>query len=120
MITVGIYLLGGGYVKAEHKTVLKAIPVFVVCVLLAAVMNEIAYFSGLLETETFNMFFISPHCEPSLPVYSLVHNVVPFPVNLCIYVLGFTVAAFIMLNFCKSIRFFWTKIHVRKHVPIYR
>ena len=97
MITVGIYLLGGGYVKAEHKTILKAIPVFAVCVLLAAVMNEIAHFSGLLETETFNMFFISPYCEPSLPVYSLVQAVVPYPWCAFLYIGGFSLAAYIVL-----------------------
>ncbi len=97
MITVGIYLFGAGYVKTEHKTIAKAIPVFAVCVVLAMVLNEIAYFSGLLETETFNMFFISPHCEPSLPVYSLVQAVVPFPWCLLIYIVAFSAAAYIIL-----------------------
>ena len=97
MITVGIYLLASGYVKAEHKTILKAIPVFAVCVLLAAGMNEIAFFSGLLETEDFNMFFISPHCEPSLPVYSFVQAVVPYPLCAIIYIIGFSAASYIVL-----------------------
>ena len=87
---------------------------------IAMVMNEIAHRTGLLKTDTFNMFFISPYEPSSLPVYNLVHDAVPFPVNLMIYVLGFTAAAFIVLYVCKCIRFFWTKIHVRKHVPIYR
>ena len=97
MITIGIYLFATGHVKLEHKTILKAMPVFAVTVSIAAVMNEIAYRVGLLETETFNMFFISPHCEPSLLVYSDVQKVVPFPWSLVIYILGFTAAAYIML-----------------------
>lgn len=97
MICVGICLLATGYVKLEHKTILKAIPVFAVCVALAAVMNEIAYMTGLLETETFNMFFISPHCDPSLPVYSLVQQVVPFPWCLAIYILAFSLASYLVL-----------------------
>ena len=97
MVTVGIYLLYTQYVKLEHKTILKAIPVFACLVAMATVMNEIAYASGLLEHETFNMFFISPHCEPSLPVYSLVQAVVPYPWCLILYVLIFTLAAYIML-----------------------
>ena len=60
-------------------------------------MNEIAHASGLLERETFNMFFVSPYCEPSLPVYSLVQRVVPFPWNLVIYVGMFTLAAYLIL-----------------------
>ena len=97
MITVGVYLLYSGHVKAEHKTILKAVPVFATGVALAAVMNEIAYASGLLESETFNMFFISPHCDPSLPVYSLVQQHVPYPWCLIIYILGFSLAAYLIL-----------------------
>lgn len=97
MITIGIYLLITGYVPLNQKTVLKAIPVFACGVALAWLMNEIAYRVGLLETETFNMFFISPYCEPSLPVYSLVQAVVPFPFCLVLYVAGFTAAAYLVL-----------------------
>ena len=97
MITVGIYLLYTQYVKLEHKTICKAIPVFACLIAMAAIMNEIAYASGLLENETFNMFFISPHCEPSLPVYSLVQAVVPYPWSLVIYIVIFTLAAYLML-----------------------
>lgn len=97
MIAIGIYLLCSGYVKLEHRTILRAIPVFGVCVLLAALMNELAYRTGLLETDSFDMFFISPYGTPSLPVYSLVQAVVPFPWCLMIYILGFTLAAYLIL-----------------------
>lgn len=104
MIAVGVYLLYCGYVPCRHKTILKAVPVFAVCVAVAAVMNEIAYASGLLATETFNMFFISPHCEPSLPVYSLVQQVVPYPWCLIIYLLAFSLAAYLILLVAMFIR----------------
>ena len=97
MITMGIYLLCTGFVKPEMKTLWKAAPVFAVCLLLAVVMNEIAHATGLLKTETFNMFFVSPYCEPSLPVYSLVQGAVAYPWCLIIYILGFTAAAGIVL-----------------------
>ena len=97
MITVGVYLLYKGVVKPELKSLWKAAPVFGVCLLLAVVMNEIAYRAGLLKTETFNMFFVSPHCAPSLPVYSLVQGAVAYPWCLIIYILGFTAAAAIVL-----------------------
>ena len=97
MIVIGVYLFYSGHVKAEVKTLLKAIPVFAVCVGMAAVMNEIAYVTGLLERETFNMFFISPHCAPSLPVYSSVQNILPFPWCLIVYILAFTLASGIIL-----------------------
>jgi hypothetical protein len=97
MICLGVYLFYSGHVKAEWKTLKKAIPVFAVCVGLAAVMNDVAYATGLLEREVFNMFFISPHCDPSLPVYSLVQNALPFPWCLAVYILAFTLAAAIIL-----------------------
>lgn len=104
MIAVGIYLLYSGYVKAEHKTILKAAPVFIACVSVACILNEIAYRTGLLETENFDMFFISPYGTPSLPVYSLVQNVVPFPWCLVIYVAVFTFAAYLMLLIAMGIK----------------
>lgn len=97
MITVGIYLLCTGYVKLESKTLWKAVPVFAVCLCMAVVMNEIAHTAGLLERESFNMFYVSPYCEPSLPVYSLVQEVVAYPWCLVIYIFGFTTAAYIVL-----------------------
>ncbi len=104
MIAVGVYLLYSGRVKLEHKTVLKAAAVFAVCVAIAIVMNEVAKQTGLLETHTFNMFFISPYCEPSLPVYSLVQGVVPFPWCLAIYITAFTLAAYLMLLIAMGVK----------------
>lgn len=97
MIMLGIYLFYCGAVKAKIKTILPATTVFSVLIFIAIILNEIAYFSGLLERENFNMFYISPHCEPSLPVYSLVQQVVPYPLSLVIYIAGFSAAALIIL-----------------------
>ena len=103
MISVGAALFAGGHVKLEHKTILKALPVFAVCVAIACVMNELARVTGLLERESFNMFYFSPYVAPSLPVYSLVQGVVPFPWSLIIYIAGFTAAAYLMLLIAKGI-----------------
>lgn len=103
MITIAIYLFATGHVKLHHKTILKAIPVFAVTVGAAAVMNEIAYRVGLLETETFNMFYISPYCDPHLVIYSDVQKVVSFPWSLVIYILGFTAAAYLVLLIAMGI-----------------
>ncbi len=97
MVVMGVFLLASGHVKAELRTILKALPVFITVVLMAVAMNETAYRTGLLEEHTFNMFFVSPYCEPSLPVYSLVQGVLPFPWSLVVYVLGFTAAAVLIL-----------------------
>lgn len=117
MVVIGLYLIGAGYVKLEGRTVLKAMPVFATCVAIAAVMNEVAHRAGIGD---FNMFFISPYQASTLPVYSLIHDAVPFPVNLAIYVLGFSVAAYLVICICRSVRYLWTKLHIRSKVPAYR
>lgn len=97
MVAIGIYLLATGYVPLRHKTILRAACVFTACVGIAVVMNEIAWLTGLLKTDTFNMFYVSPHCDPHLPVYSLVQPLIPFPLDLIVYILGFTLAAYLIL-----------------------
>ncbi len=109
MIVVAIYLLYSKYVKLEHKTILKALPVFSSAVAIACILNEIAYASGLLQSESFNMFFVSPHQPPHLPVYSLVQPIVPYPLNLIIYIAGFTAAAYIVLLVTMLIKKIFTK-----------
>ena len=104
MIAIGIYMLYSGHIKLTHKTILGAMAIFCICVLMAATMNEIAYFSGLLETDTFNMFYISRHCAPSLPVYSLVQEVVPYPFCLIIYVGCFSLVAYVILLAAMGIK----------------
>ena len=104
MIVIGVWLLYSGHVKLQHRTILQAIPVFAVCVALAVVMNEVAHATGLLERETFDMFFISPYGTPSLPVYSLVQGVVPFPWCLVIYVVAFSLAAYLMLLAAMAVK----------------
>lgn len=97
MIVVGAYLLYTGYVKVEHKTILKALPVFSAAVMLACILNEVAYLTGITADHYFNMFYVSPHCDPHLPVFSLVQPLVPYPLDLIIYIAGFTAAAYIIL-----------------------
>ncbi len=103
MITVAIYLWYSGYVKAEHKTMLRALSVFAVAVGGAVLLNELAYVVGITKTETFNMFFVSRHCAPSLPVYSSVQAVVPYPWCLIIYIAGFTFASYVILLAVRGI-----------------
>ena len=101
MVTIGLYLLITGYVDLKHSTVLKGSIVFGVCVIIAATLNEIAHATGL--EETFNMFFVSPYWDCTLPVYNLVHGNVPFPINLLIYVAGFTAASWIILLLAMAV-----------------
>lgn len=97
MITIAIYLLYTGYVQANVKSFFRAVLVFSVTVGIAVILNEIGYQTGLTENHYFNMFYISPYCPPSLPVYSLVQQVLPYPLSLTVYVAAFTLAAYLIL-----------------------
>ena len=57
------------------------------------------------------MFFISSYCSPSLPVYSLVQPLVPYPVSVLIYIVGFTAAAGIILMLTRLLHIDALKSH---------
>ncbi len=102
MLTFAIFLLGSGYVKTNNSTLFKGTLVFATCVAMAMIMNEIAHYSGL--EETFNMFYISPHEEPSLLVYSTVQEHVPFPFCTIIYILSFMTASYLILLTARGLK----------------
>ncbi|MBQ2940171.1 MAG: YwaF family protein [Clostridia bacterium] len=104
MVAIGVWMLYSQYVANEHKTILKAASVFACAIGVAMILNEVFFYSGIIGDETFNMFFISPHFEGTLPVYSLVQPLVPYPLNLLIYIAGFTAAAYIFLLAAMGIR----------------
>lgn len=116
MLTIGIYLFGSGYVKTEHKTILKALPVFCTMVLIAVGLNEWAHRTGLLEEHYFNMFYFSPYTDPHLPVYSDVQNAlgVDNPLSFVVYVAAFTLAAYLILLIAMGIRALLTPAQKRK------
>lgn len=116
MLTIGIYLFGSGYVKTEHKTILKALPVFCTMVLIAVGLNEWAHRTGLLEEHYFNMFYFSPYTDPHLPVYSDVQRAlgVDNPLSFIIYVAVFTLAAYLILLIAMGIRALLTPAQKRK------
>lgn len=106
MISIAIFLFYTNHVQTKLKTLLYAIPVFATTVSIAAILNEVIYYSGVLDaqSETFNMFYISRHFDSTLPVYSIVHNSVPFPINLIIYIIGFAAASGVMLLIAAGIK----------------
>ena len=116
MLTIGIYLFGSGYVKTEHKTILKALPVFCTMVLIAVGLNEWAHRTGLLEEHYFNMFYFSPYTDPHLPVYSDVQRAlgVDNPLSFIIYVAVFSLAAYLILLIAMGIRALLTPAQKRK------
>jgi len=95
MLVIGVYVLASGRAKLQHKTILKALPVFLTVFLIAFGANFIPNAVGLQET--FNMFFISPYIANHLPVLSTIYANAPYPVFLIAYVVGFTFVAYLVL-----------------------
>ena len=86
--------------KMNMKFFLRGVSVFVVMSAVAMILNHYVYqiFLTVGIDETFNMFYISPYFDCTLPVLSVVYDKVSYPVFLVIYLLGFVVAA--RIAFC--------------------
>ena len=117
MIVIGVFLFYTGLVKTEFKSLLKASAVFVVSLGIAIGINEWAYRAGIMEgAHRVNMFYVSPYCEPTLPIYSDVQRAVPYPWSLLIYVAGFCAVACIILYVAKLAKSISAKIKAKKEV----
>ena len=103
MVVMGVYLWFSKQIKFEFKTILKALSVFCVLVFVALNLNIIFHTTG--NTATFNMFLIGPYHACTLPILSLIYEVAPYPIFLIVYIVGFTIAATIMLLCAMGIHF---------------
>lgn len=101
MVAIGVYLLLCDYVKCEKKTLLEAFKVFSVCITIAIILNEWAYYCGIVNEYPFNMFYISPYVKGELPVFGDIQAVVSYPVSLIVYIVGFTLGSGILLWIIK-------------------
>lgn len=95
MIVIGVLMYVSGRAKLNHKTVLYGLPTFAILTASAMTMNILYEFFGDPE-QTFNMFYISPYYDCTLPVLSIIYPLVPYPVFLVIYTFGFTLAGYVM------------------------
>ena len=95
MVVTGVLTWVSGKAKCNHKTILHALPVFASLVAVAMSANILWHFVG--NAETFNMFFISPYLNSTLPILSMIQPIVPYPVFLLGYIIGFTTAGYVMI-----------------------
>ena len=95
-VAIGILLAINNRKELSFRNFLQSIPVFAVAVGSALILNIVVYniFAAQGgEIPGFNMFYISPYFPCTLPLVSLIYPIVPYPVFLLIYIIGFTVAA---------------------------
>lgn len=85
---VSIYLLFTKEVEVKYSNVLKGFLVFIIFVIIANTLNIVIYNSGILNGETFNMFYISPYFISHLPIYGTVQESIPYIFYLMFYIIS--------------------------------
>lgn len=104
---ISVYLLMNGEIQIKYKNLLNALCVFLLLAFIANWLNIIVYNSGILNGDTFNMFYISPYFISGLPVYDIIQQNVPYLLYLLIYIisifLGANIIYFISLGIKKCI-----------------
>ena len=111
MIHHGTQVFFGTYLAFRYKHLLnfknlvRATGVFTVLSALAMLMNIGTHylFPAFGIDETFNMFYISPYHECTLPLLSEVYKAVPYPAFLCIYIFGFMLCAGLVMLIMKGL-----------------
>lgn len=101
---VSVYLLMSGEVNINLQSWKKSIPVFLGFTTIANILNVIVYQSGVLNGETFNMFYISPYFISSLPVFNTIQQNVPYVIFLMTYILALILGSFIIYQIAKFIK----------------
>ena len=101
---VSVYLLMSGAVKINEQSLKSAFKVFLVFVLIAEILNIGIYNSGILNGETFNMFYISPYFISSLPVFDVIQQNVPFILYLLIYIAAMCIGSLIVYLIAYTIK----------------
>ena len=93
---VSIYLLMTGTVKINFTSLKKSLLIFIIFLIIANSMNIIIYNLGVLNGETFNMFYISPYFISELPIFNIIWEYVPYIIFLLIYILAIVIGAIII------------------------
>jgi len=92
-LVVSIYLLIIKEVEVKYKNVINGLYIFLVFVFIANAMNIFIYNSGILNGDTFNMFYISPYFISHLPVYNTIQESFPYLFYLTFYIISIFLGA---------------------------
>ena len=93
-IVIGLYLLISGNAKPAFSHLRDAFFVFLTYVGIAELLNVFVYQSGVLGSDNvFNMFYISPYFNSSLPVFCDLQPKLPFALFLFLYIFALTTAS---------------------------
>ena len=114
---VSVYLLMNKYVKINKQNLKSAFGVFLIFVFMAEFLNIGIYNSGILNGETFNMFYISPYFISELPVFNVIQENVPYVLYLLIYILAIFMGATVVYYISNSIeKVFHKKVKTNREI----
>ena len=116
MVVLGFMILVTKSIKINYISVLKATIVFVVMLTMALLMNVTWHYCSNLD-DKFNMFFISPYFPCTLAVLNVIYAKCPYPVFLLIYIIGFMLAAMVMMTIAILVDKLASQIGKRKMFP---
>lgn len=100
---VSVYLLISKEVEINKQNLIRSIIVFLIFVIIAQILNIAIYNIGVLNDETFNMFFISPYFISTLPVFNVIQESVPYVIFLFSYILILIAGVVIVYSISYSI-----------------
>ena len=103
---VSIYLLITGEVKLKKENLINANLVFLIFLTLANFLNIFIYKIGILNGETFNMFYISPYFPSTLPIFDIIYENVPYLIFLITYIAIITSGSIIIYYLGKLVKYF--------------
>lgn len=95
MFFVGFTVLVTKSIDLKFSNALRALLVFAIMVTIALLLNIIWHYYG--TGAWFNLFYISPYFDCPLVILDTIYKLVPYPVFLLIYLVGFTLAGTIIL-----------------------
>ena len=100
-LVVSIYLLISKEVQINIKSLFNAYKVFLIFALIAEFLNIFIYNIGILNSETFNMFYISPYFISSLPVFNIIQEKLPFIIFIILYLIAIFIGSYIVYLISK-------------------
>lgn len=97
-VLLGIFLFVRYRKEFDLKYYAKSIIVFLGLLLIAVLLNIVIHhlLVSAGNDETFNMFFISPYHDCTLPILSIIHEKTPYIIFFLVYMLGFVLISYII------------------------
>ena len=100
---VSVVLILNQEVEITKENLKKGLFVFLIFVCIANLLNVILVHSSLLQGETFNMFYISPYFDCTLPIFNIIYENSPYLLFLGCYLLTIFLGSILVYSFFRRV-----------------